>query len=235
MKGDNPGSNIATIITASGTRYSYLELRDVIQVQKTQVTSPLDSIELPVSESVPLELCLTKRSREMLASGTTAPDKQRNNSGIELARDLIGTTAYLERIGQAYNGSPEILFFDWCRAVALDTDKPKGQPEGIWKSASKDNPSLEVGRMECKPVSRVGTGVKTSNQRGEASAVALAVAAEIAGVMAAALATAAVTMEMVVMAPSRKLFASPSLRHYPLNRSPKKLMSLSFRVQPALT
>ena len=141
MKGDNPGSNIATIITASGKRYSYLELRDVIQVQKAQVTGPLDSIELPVSESVPLELCLTKRSREMLASGTTAPDKQRNDSGIELARDLIGTTAYLKKIGQAYDGNPEILFFDWCRAVALDTDKPKGQPEGIWKSASKDNPS----------------------------------------------------------------------------------------------
>jgi hypothetical protein len=141
MKGDNPGSNIATIITASGKRYNYLELRDVIQVQKAQVTSPLDSIELPVSESVPLELCLTKRSREMLASGTTAPDKQRNDSGIELARDLIGTTAYLKKIEQAYDGNPEILFFDWCRAVALDTDKPKGQPEGIWKSASKDNPS----------------------------------------------------------------------------------------------
>jgi hypothetical protein len=77
----------------------------------------------------------------MLASGTTAPDKQRNDSGIELARDLIGTTVYLERIGQAYDGNPEILFFGWCRAVALDTDKPKGQPEGIWKSASKDNPS----------------------------------------------------------------------------------------------
>jgi len=182
MKGDNPGSNIATIITASGTRYSYLELRDVIQVQKTQVTSPLDSIELPVSESVPLELCLTKRSREMLASGTTAPDKQRNNSGIELARDLIGTTAYLERIGQAYNGSPEILFFDWCRAVALDTDKPKGQPEGIWKSASKDNPapgSGEDGVQACikgwhwreniKPTGRNfsgGIGGSGGNRRG---------------------------------------------------------------------
>jgi hypothetical protein len=182
MKGDNPGSNIATIITASGKRYSYLELRDVIQVQKTQVTSPLDSIELPVSESVPLELCLTKRSREMLASGTTAPDKQRNNSGIELARDLIGTTAYLKKIGQAYDGNPEILFFDWCRAVALDTDKPKGQPEGIWKSASKDNPSPGSGedgvqacikgwhwRENIKPTGRSfsgGIGSGGENRRG---------------------------------------------------------------------
>jgi hypothetical protein len=141
MKGDNPGANIATIITASGKRYSYLELRNVIQVQKPQTTSLLDSIDLPVPESVPLETCLTKRSREMLASGSTAPDKQRNNSGIELARDLIGTAAYLKKIGQAYDGNPEILFFDWCRSVALDTDKPKGQPEAIWKSASKDNPS----------------------------------------------------------------------------------------------
>jgi hypothetical protein len=182
MKGDNPGSNIATIITASGKRYSYLELRDVIQVQKAQVTSPLDSIELPVSESVPLELCLTKRSREMLASGTTAPDKQRNDSGIELARDLIGTTAYLKKIGQAYDGNPEILFFDWCRAVALDTDKPKGQPEGIWKSASKDNPSPGSGedgvqacikgwhwRENIKPTGRSfsgGIGSGGGNRRG---------------------------------------------------------------------
>jgi hypothetical protein len=146
MKGDNPGSNIATLITASGKRYSYLELKDVIQVQKTQTASPLDSIELPVSESVPLEACLTKRSREMLASGTTAPDKKRNDSGIELARDLIGTAAYLEKIGQAYNGNPEILFFDWCRVVALDSDKPLGQPEAIWKSAQKSNPTPGSGK-----------------------------------------------------------------------------------------
>jgi hypothetical protein len=97
-------------------------------------------IKLPVAAIIPLATCLTHRSRDMLSTGGAAPDKGRNDSGAELARDLIGTANYLESLGQQYEGNPEISFLDWCRDCGLDTDKPKGQPQAIWKSASKANP-----------------------------------------------------------------------------------------------
>jgi hypothetical protein len=97
-------------------------------------------IKLPVAAIIPLATCLTHRSRDMLSTGGAAPDKGRNDSGAELARDLIGTANYLDSLGQQYEGNPEVSFFDWCRDCGLDSDKPKGQPQAIWKSASKANP-----------------------------------------------------------------------------------------------
>jgi uncharacterized membrane protein YgcG len=106
----------------------------------------LDDIQLPVDGVVPLTVCLTHRSRDMLSTGAAAPDKGRNDSGIELARDLIGTADYLDSLGQRYEGNPETLFFDWCCTCGLDSDKPKGQPDKIWKSANKGNSAPGSGR-----------------------------------------------------------------------------------------
>jgi uncharacterized membrane protein YgcG len=106
----------------------------------------LDDIQLPVDGVVPLTVCLTRRSRDMLSTGAAAPDKGRNDSGIELARDLIGTADYLDSLGQRFEGNPETLFFDWCCTCGLDSDKPKGQPDKIWKSANKGNSAPGSGR-----------------------------------------------------------------------------------------
>lgn len=103
-------------------------------------------IELPVDAIIPLTACLTHRSRYMLLCGSAAPDKGRNDSGIELARDLSGTANYLDSLGQRYDKNPENLFFDWCRTCGLDTDKPKGQPKAIWNSANKGNSTPGSGR-----------------------------------------------------------------------------------------
>jgi uncharacterized membrane protein YgcG len=107
----------------------------------------LEDIQLPVDGVVPLTACLTHRSRDMLSTGAAAPDKGRNDSGAELARDLIGTASYLDVLGQKYNGNPEVLFFEWCRACGLDSDKPKGQPDKIWNSAKKGNATPGSGRV----------------------------------------------------------------------------------------
>jgi uncharacterized membrane protein YgcG len=106
----------------------------------------LDDIQLPVDGVVPLAVCLTRRSRDMLSTGAAAPDKGRNDSGIELARDLVGTADYLDSLGQRYEGNPETWFFDWCCTCGLDSDKPKGQPDKIWKSANKGNSAPGSGR-----------------------------------------------------------------------------------------
>lgn len=112
---------------------------------ESQIKHP-DQILLPVDAVIPLTACLTHRSREMLLPGSAAPDKGRNDSGIELARDLIGTANYLDSLGQRYEGNPENLFFDWCRLCGLDSDQPKGQPKSIWKSANKGNSAPGSGK-----------------------------------------------------------------------------------------
>lgn len=105
-----------------------------------------NQIQLPVDAIIPLTACLTHRSRDMLSTGAAAPDKGRNDSGIELARDLIGTANYLDSLGQRYEGNAENLFFDWCHVCGLDSDKPKGQPKAIWKSGNKGNSTPGSGK-----------------------------------------------------------------------------------------
>jgi hypothetical protein len=105
-----------------------------------------DKIQLPVDVPIPLSACLTHRSRDMLATRTAAPDKGRNDSGLELARDLIGTANYLASLGQPVVGNAEDLFFTWCQDCGLASDKPKNQPQSIWKSANKGNPQPGSGK-----------------------------------------------------------------------------------------
>jgi len=82
--------------------------------------------------------CCSEEVRNAISGNYSKP---RNDMGIEIALDLLGVANYLTSIGQAFDGYPEQIFFDWCRLVGLDVDMPKGQPEAIWRSANKKNPT----------------------------------------------------------------------------------------------
>lgn len=90
---------------------------------------------------VDLIQCCAPKTREALLGRF---DKGRNDAGIAIANDLLGTAHHLENIGQPFFGNPESIFFDWCSSVGLDTDTPKGQPEALWRSANRRDktPSL---------------------------------------------------------------------------------------------
>lgn len=92
---------------------------------------------LPCQWSVPIEEVLAPSNRKILQGDYS---EGRNDSGIKLARDLIGISNYLDSIGQGYVGDPYQLFIDWCQRCGLDKDNPPRQPENIWKSALKINP-----------------------------------------------------------------------------------------------
>lgn len=96
------------------------------------------SIQQPSFIDIPLYHCLSLDSRGLIDHG--AREGSRNDSGAKLARDLLGTAAYLDSVGQPYAGDPEAIFMGWCRQVRLDKDKPARQPESIWKSAQRSNP-----------------------------------------------------------------------------------------------
>lgn len=153
------------IIQNSGKRYIYEKLRAAVPIPQPPAPVQLPSspepqlelslpnsttrqyqryedIQVPVPESVPLEVCLSKESRALLDSGVS--EGSRNNSGAKLARDLIGTASYLQSIGQQFDGNPRQLLDEY--ASRCTPPLPPKEVDGIWKSASKDSPG-----PSCKP------------------------------------------------------------------------------------
>ena len=151
------------IISESGQKYSYAELRAIVpEVVPAQPEIPnhshpnppspivrpsthsqfphppsIDQISLPVPLAVPLESCLAKQSRQLLASGAT--QGERNSGGAKLARDLIGTYQYLLSIGQSVDGNPRQLLADY--GARCSPTLPETEVESIWKSAESSHPT----------------------------------------------------------------------------------------------
>ncbi len=159
-----PGRNpVRTeIVQESGEKYSpqYLleKLREIKQRQQPQVEqvtllqqppapqhqfvdagTRYDDITVPVPENVPLEICLSKESRQLIQSGVT--EGGRNDNGAKLARDIIGTASYLQSIKQRFDGDPWQLFLDYCHRCPSGNGWSENEWETIWKFASKRNPA----------------------------------------------------------------------------------------------
>jgi hypothetical protein len=134
-----PGWMIAQMLQNPPESAPDLELLQPHSPEPGRWTDFNRTLTLPVPETIPLEICLAKSTRQLLNGSPLT--KGRNDTGAAIARDLIGTANYLNRIGQRYDGDPEKLFLDWCAEVGLDKDSPKGQPRQIWNSALKKNPS----------------------------------------------------------------------------------------------
>ncbi len=123
------------IITHSGQRYSYSELRSAIPVAQ-----PLPKISPTVGvtgSGVPLESCLTLSDRQLIEQGVS--EGGRNSNGAKLARNLIGTASRLVELGISFDGSPRQIFDDYCGRCTPPLDTKEA--EIIWRSASKDNPT----------------------------------------------------------------------------------------------
>jgi hypothetical protein len=101
----------------------------------TQYDVFLTNFTLPINESIPLEICLARITRENL-SGVS--EGSRDETGAAIARDLIGTANYLTSIGQRFDGDPYSLFSEYCSKC----NPPVGNAdlEKTYKSALKDNP-----------------------------------------------------------------------------------------------
>lgn len=132
------------IVQDSGKKYSIeellMKLREVKrQQQPSQQPSSFtryEDIQVPVPESVPIEVCLSKESRSLLSSGVS--EGGRNTNGAKLARDLIGTADYLASINQQFDGDALCLLYDY--ASLCNPPLPAKEVEAIWKSAQKDCP-----------------------------------------------------------------------------------------------
>ncbi len=153
------------IIHQSSNRYSFEELRSAIPLPSAEPVEPelpltseqkpqsspngaapqyqrYDDIAVPVLEAVPMEVCLSKESRNLLASGVS--EGGRNSNGAKLARDLIGTANHLQAVGQGFSGTPRQLLDEY--AARCTPPLPAKETDAIWKSAEKDRPG-----PSCKP------------------------------------------------------------------------------------
>jgi hypothetical protein len=132
------GAHPTTIVAASGTKYTFEELRKIVPTQQKTPSSPL-----PLStftDNVPLAVCLSKSDRALVTSGSG--QGERNSNGAKLARNLIGTSCRLQYLGIHHSGSPRQLLDDYCLRCTPPLDAQEA--DSIWKSASRDNPTATL-------------------------------------------------------------------------------------------
>jgi hypothetical protein len=83
------------------------------------------------SDAIPLSLCLTRDDQCLIQTGMA--EGNRNSAGFKLARNLLGTTQFLQSINQPFSSKPRELFDQYC-----DRCYPPVNPieaERIWQSA----------------------------------------------------------------------------------------------------
>lgn len=132
------------MVQDSGKKYSpdelLMKLREIKQQrqpdQKPLTFTRYEDIQVPVPESVSLEVCLSKESRSLLESGVS--EGGRNTNGAKLARDLIGTADHLASIGQRFTGDARSLLEDYGHRCS--PPMPSKELETVWRSAQKDGP-----------------------------------------------------------------------------------------------
>jgi Protein of unknown function (DUF3987) len=130
---------LARIVTNSGQRYIFDQIRDIIPAQTPKENRPMPTVEA-VAGDMPLRVCLSKDSRELLENG--AGEGGRNVDGAKLARDLIGTSTQLQSMGQRFDGDARQLFDQYCGRCS----PPIGNSEAgqIWISADKSGPGASL-------------------------------------------------------------------------------------------
>ena len=122
------------IVTHSGKRYSYSDLRVAIP---KNMPLPKTTPPIPVTGSgVPLTCCLTRNDRALIEQGVQ--EGGRNTNGAKLARNLIGTANRLHELAISFEGDPRQLLDDYCSRCSPPLDAKEA--EAIWRSAEKDNP-----------------------------------------------------------------------------------------------
>ena len=150
------------IVADSGIRYSYGELCSQLlnliptstpiftptptpTPAKEPTSAPVQEpqrykdITVPVPIAISLDSALGK-AKDFLGGVTTL----RNTSMATLARDLIGSAAEFQHLGQTTNDDAYTLFIDACRQCSPGNGWDEREWEQIWASAVRSNPSSSI-------------------------------------------------------------------------------------------
>ena len=136
----------ATIVSQSGKRYSYEELRSIVPTQKKQKRKERPLKQPVAVDAIPLTAAIATEHRALIDSG--AGEGGRNASGFKLACDLIGAEAWLQSQGIAFDGNAEDLFYFYCGNCSPSLDDKEAAK--IWRSATGSNPEpcLSVDKLQ---------------------------------------------------------------------------------------
>jgi len=133
------GAYPTAIVTASGTRYRYEEIRQAVPTPKKKATTQPAPMPLTF-DNVPLENCLPVEDRNLILNGFVEPG--RNTAGAKLARSIIGASIRLPNLGYSYSGDPRQLFDNYCSRCSPPLDAKEA--DQVWKSAEGDNPTATL-------------------------------------------------------------------------------------------
>ena len=86
---------------------------------------------------IPLHLALSRANQEALKG----VGSDRNQTGVALAKDLIGCYEWLINKNYGVEGEPYQLFIEYCQSCAPGGGWTEREWETIWRSASKGNPT----------------------------------------------------------------------------------------------
>jgi hypothetical protein len=145
------------IVGGNGERHEFNKVRSIVPAAQIESRVTQKGItwsefnqqwSFPVSDSVPLEACLSRKNRDLLANG--AQDGSRNDCGFKLAADLLAVTAFLTQEGQRFNGDPYQLFLSYCQRCASGDGWNQREWDALWKSAQRSprNSSLSPEQIE---------------------------------------------------------------------------------------
>jgi replicative DNA helicase len=139
-------SEYSVIVGGCGKTYSAATLKNIVMGQQelkpvVQWGDFCTTFRLPISDAVPLESCLSKRNRDLLARGES--EGSRSDAAFRLASDLKGVAGWLQGQGQRYSGDPYDLFIGFCQRCPSGGGWNQAEWEQVWKSAnSKDRSSV---------------------------------------------------------------------------------------------
>lgn len=135
------GASPSLIVSESGTRYGFKDLRRIIPKQQKTPPPSLPQLQpLSTIGDVPLIECLPIADRELVTGG--AGEGGRNTLGYKLACSLIGAEQRLQYWGIQHTGTARELFNNYrfhCSPVLEDREV-----EQIWKSAFASNPTATL-------------------------------------------------------------------------------------------
>ena len=163
----NPVYQQTQIISDSGKKYSYEELRAIVpeRMENSELriendTTPTisqkqdssgtesqrpqllpkhpDEIQIPVPQPVPLLECCRKEVREWVKTGVPQGQK-RNDIAINVGLELVAVERYLQKIGQAFTDTARQLFTEYCRFSGMTVQED--QERWHWCETKNPNPS----------------------------------------------------------------------------------------------
>ena len=164
-----PVYNQSRIISASGKKYSYEDLRQTIPHPKPEVEPPIftkvrqrsllkpvfkqgdslprhpNEIQIPVPARIPLYNCCRIEAREWIDTGVQKGNK-RNDKAWNLAQELVGVERYLTSIGQSFEGTAEELFHEYCQKSGMSSSEELERLE--WAKGTNPTPSCKTDVME---------------------------------------------------------------------------------------